>query len=285
MKTPHLLFYSRDKEEKEQFISFFKNSTIKFRTCTTAKRLYKNIEKYNITTILTDYDTLLEQFGSIAVAVKILKHLVKDSILIQSLPGQINHSHYQEIDALIDKKLPISSRFDEVAMYWESYTLVNNEWDRLESITVESLDSVNAGIQDRKITSLLAQLMEYKSIFSEFENVIENNFLKTEREVLEQAGKVIQKYKGFHDENWDDFFSHFISVYPGFFDALTQKSDRLTNENLKICAYIKMGVTNKEIADKMGIQTQSLLQSQSRIKKKLGLATDTTLRQYIKVTF
>ena len=82
-------------------------------------------------------------------------------------------------------------------------------------------------------------------------------------------------------EDWEEFLSHFVLVHPDFIQKIRNRCPHLSNDNLKMCAYIKMGVTNKEIANKMGVKAQSLQQNQSRIKKRLGLDKDQTLRQYI----
>ena len=42
------------------------------------------------------------------------------------------------------------------------------------------------------------------------------------------------------DNEWDKFKMHFEKVHPNFFEKLKQKCPDLTDENLKLCAYIKM---------------------------------------------
>jgi len=58
-------------------------------------------------------------------------------------------------------------------------------------------------------------------------------------------------------------------------------SSDLTEENLKICAYIKMGMTSKQIAQLMNVVKGSVDKSLQRLKKKLQLSEDESLKSFI----
>ena len=49
-------------------------------------------------------------------------------------------------------------------------------------------------------------------------------------------------------DSWDTFIHKFEDVYPNFFEKIKSSFDGLTVNQLKICAYIKVGMDNKEIA-------------------------------------
>lgn len=84
------------------------------------------------------------------------------------------------------------------------------------------------------------------------------------------------------DEQWENFKLHFEKVHPQFFDKLKQKCSGLTEENLKICAYLKMGMTNKQIANILNVIPDTIITSRNRLKKKLKIPKEENLNSFIR---
>jgi DNA-binding NarL/FixJ family response regulator len=84
------------------------------------------------------------------------------------------------------------------------------------------------------------------------------------------------------DEEWDNFKMHFDKVHPYFFEKLKQWCSDLTEENLKMCAYFKIGMTTKQIAQLLHVIPRSVLISRYRLKKKLQLPEDKDLSDFIR---
>ncbi|WP_228404809.1 helix-turn-helix transcriptional regulator [Chryseobacterium wanjuense] len=55
----------------------------------------------------------------------------------------------------------------------------------------------------------------------------------------------------------------------------------LTTNDLRICALIKLNLTNKEIVQYENISVRTIETKKYRIKKKLGLDTNTDLNKWI----
>jgi DNA-binding NarL/FixJ family response regulator len=83
------------------------------------------------------------------------------------------------------------------------------------------------------------------------------------------------------DKEWKTLTKHFEEVHPDFFKKLKERCQDLTNENLKICAYIKIGITNKQIAALINITHDSFHVNKSRLRKKLGLADSERLDDFL----
>ncbi len=82
-------------------------------------------------------------------------------------------------------------------------------------------------------------------------------------------------------EEWEQVTRHFEKIHPEFFECLRQRCPALTPGELKQCAYVKLNLSNKEIAGLLNIAATSVKVSHYRIKKKLDLAEDEALRDYI----
>ena len=63
--------------------------------------------------------------------------------------------------------------------------------------------------------------------------------------------------------------------------SLKEKHSNLTANELKLCAYLRMNLSTKEIAQLMNISIRGVEISRYRLRKKLQLATETSLFDYL----
>ena len=68
-----------------------------------------------------------------------------------------------------------------------------------------------------------------------------------------------------------NFEIEFAKIYPNFTKKLVQLNEQLTYTEVKICMYIKMNFSNKQILDLMHISESTLSNLRSNIRKKLNL--------------
>lgn len=83
------------------------------------------------------------------------------------------------------------------------------------------------------------------------------------------------------DEQWDQFKRHFESVHTGFFERLSERFPTLTPNELKLCAYLRMNLSSKEIAQMLNISIESVTTKRYRLRKKLQLESEDNLGSYI----
>jgi tetratricopeptide (TPR) repeat protein len=83
------------------------------------------------------------------------------------------------------------------------------------------------------------------------------------------------------DEQWEQFKKHFESVHTGFFAHLIRRYPALSQNELKLCAYLRMNLSSKEIAQMLNIEMDSANTKRYRLRKKLGLETDDNLLAFL----
>ncbi len=83
------------------------------------------------------------------------------------------------------------------------------------------------------------------------------------------------------DEQWEQFKRHFESVHAGFFARLNRQFPDLTQNELKLCAYLKMNLSTKEIAQMLNIEVDSATTKRYRLRKKLKLESDNNLVSFL----
>jgi tetratricopeptide (TPR) repeat protein/DNA-binding CsgD family transcriptional regulator len=77
------------------------------------------------------------------------------------------------------------------------------------------------------------------------------------------------------------FEKQFEDVYPGFFNKLVKSSKRLTQGDLRLCAFLRLNQTTKEIAQMTGVSIRTIESQKYRLKKKLNMSDKDSLITFI----
>jgi ligand-binding sensor domain-containing protein/DNA-binding CsgD family transcriptional regulator len=116
------------------------------------------------------------------------------------------------------------------------------------------------------------------------------------KDELQRLNKVVEEDKSFDaikkmikaldeddkmDEDWEHFTIHFDKVHNDFFIALKKQHANLTPSELKLCAYLRMNLSTKEMAQLMNISVRGVEISRYRLRKKLQIPTETNLFNYL----
>ena len=77
------------------------------------------------------------------------------------------------------------------------------------------------------------------------------------------------------------FEKQFEEVYPGFFKDLIARSSHLSQNDLRLCAYLKMNQSTKEIAQLSGVSIRTIESQKYRLKKKFNLSKEENLIHFL----
>ena len=103
----------------------------------------------------------------------------------------------------------------------------------------------------------------------------------------EQSSKAIQKLiqklqaEEVQDENWEHMMMHFNQVHSGYFEKLKSTYPKLTPKDLKMCAYLRMNLTTKEMTSLLNVTTRGVEASRYRLRKKFALDKDKNLTEFL----
>lgn len=84
-----------------------------------------------------------------------------------------------------------------------------------------------------------------------------------------------------NDNYWDQFAGHFDQVYGNYLSLLKARFPALTPTDLKLCAYLRVNLSSKEISQLMNISVRGVEIGRYRLRKKLGINTDETLFDFL----
>lgn len=98
--------------------------------------------------------------------------------------------------------------------------------------------------------------------------------------IARQIGRIVNQNLRM-DKNVDELQS-IADVHPLFFNALQNRAgNTLTRLDLKYCSYILMGMENKDMATRLGVDPKSIRMTRYRLKQKLKLNKQDSLDQFI----
>ena len=83
------------------------------------------------------------------------------------------------------------------------------------------------------------------------------------------------------DEEWDNFNFYFDQVHQRFVENLKNKYPNLSKNDFKLCAFLRMNLSSKEIAPLLNISVRGVEISRYRLRKKLGLERQTNLNDFL----
>lgn len=135
---------------------------------------------------------------------------------------------------------------------------------------------------ERELAANTMYLSENKQVLKDL--IAELNDLKNGKTVnVEKIAELEKKIKSvFKNENdWEKMIIHFEKVYPDFFKKLRIINPKLTKNELKHCAYIRIKLNNKETAQILGVEPSSVKTTRYRLKKKFNLGVDDDLNEFI----
>jgi ligand-binding sensor domain-containing protein/DNA-binding CsgD family transcriptional regulator len=107
--------------------------------------------------------------------------------------------------------------------------------------------------------------------------------LKPALDHKEKVSELIQMVDNQMDADvyWEQFQYNFDQVYMNMLTRLKEKYPDLTRTNLKLCAYLRLNMSSKEIASLMNVTLSGIDKARNRLRKKLGIQPTDDLSDFL----
>nr|WP_294773796.1 LuxR C-terminal-related transcriptional regulator [uncultured Flavobacterium sp.] len=107
--------------------------------------------------------------------------------------------------------------------------------------------------------------------------------LESENEIsnLKSSIKKSIKINAINKNEWESFEKNLHQSNEEFVQRLSKKYPELTSKDIKLCIYLKMNLSSKEIAPLMNISFRGVELHRYRLRKKLGLTSDASLTKFM----
>ncbi len=98
---------------------------------------------------------------------------------------------------------------------------------------------------------------------------------------LKSSIKKSIKINAINKNEWESFEKNLLQSNEEFVQRLSKKYPILTSKDIKLCIYLKMNLSSKEIAPLMNISFRGVELHRYRLRKKLGLTSDDSLSKFM----
>jgi hypothetical protein len=113
--------------------------------------------------------------------------------------------------------------------------------------------------------------------------LLDLNNTQTQSDQKEVIGRVVRDLRKTMENNiWEEFESRFHQMNSGFFQKLQGINPGLTPNERRLCAFLSLNMSSKEISAITGQSPESLKKARMRLRKKLNLTnSDTNLVSFL----
>ncbi|PYF74371.1 ligand-binding sensor domain-containing protein [Pedobacter nutrimenti] len=138
--------------------------------------------------------------------------------------------------------------------------------------------------QTSELASSALNLVQQKEFLAKVKDELQH-LQRSGKEAVEVSEiKKIQRMLTGEDklnEQWQQFFIHFDKVHAGFLSLVKERYPTINQQELKLCAYLIMNLSSKEIAQLMAISVRGVEISRYRLRKKLQIPTEMNLFEFL----
>jgi DNA-binding CsgD family transcriptional regulator len=136
--------------------------------------------------------------------------------------------------------------------------------------------------KESKLSGLNMEVIQKEEKITKLKDNISGIIQIAPEKVSKELSKVLEFIKNELDAgNHDDFEKHFDEAHNHFLKRLKSDYPDLTPKDLKICAYLKMNLTSKEIANLLNMTVRGVENARYRIRKRLHLDASDNLTEWI----
>ena len=146
-------------------------------------------------------------------------------------------------------------------------------------IKARNVDLVNQALEkelsfkNKELSINLMAMMKKNEMLAD----ISSRLIQIEKEAINDETKnAITKIrhelrKGADEKLWKEFSARFQEVHSGFYEALLENFPDLTQNELKLCAFLRLNMSTKDISELTGQSKLTLENARYRLRKKLGI--------------
>ena len=159
------------------------------------------------------------------------------------------------------------------------------EKDNQAKIQIEIQLKNDLKVKNRQLTTFSLSSIKHvnttKDIILKISKIIYNEPIKQSTKA--ELSQVIEQMKrNLIKNDWKEFKTYYEQAHPSFYESLFYKHPDLTANEEKLCAFISLGLSTKDIASLTFRQLKSIDSARLRLRKKLNIDSDISIFDYLK---
>ena len=127
-------------------------------------------------------------------------------------------------------------------------------------------------IRNKELTTFVMGMIRKNEIISQIVDILKKNKESLENQGSHITSKIIKDLYSLQDESvWEEFEMRYEKVHSRFYEKLQKNYPSLSPNERRLCAFLKLNMTTKEIASITGQGVRSIEVARTRLRKKLNL--------------
>ena len=182
-----------------------------------------------------------------------------------------------------ERKLNLQQvKFDQEQKRLEELHQLKLEKREKEIIKLQNEKLANeVKFKNRELANASMHLVERDSALVKVKDELQKLYKKTGNNHDIKKTLLLLKDVEQNNLNWEQFASHFNEVNNDFLEKLKAQHPSVSNTDIKVCTYLKLNLSTKEIAQLMNISVRGVEISRYRLRKKLKISNGQTLNDFL----
>lgn len=157
---------------------------------------------------------------------------------------------------------------------FDSITLSLKKEELIQEINLKNQELANLSMHLIERGKLISKVRE--EIQAIVKNELQPNQSSNFRSILRMLADAEKQ-----EDDWEQFAIHFDEVHRNFLSLLKSEFPVLSTTDLKLCAYLRLNLSSKEIAQSLNITVKGVEVSRYRLRKKLNLSKEINLTDFL----
>jgi len=154
---------------------------------------------------------------------------------------------------------------------------------KLMKLKTEQLEQ-ELELKNRELANVAANIVYKNELLNNLQdelfNLKDKNGNKLSADQLQKVNKLMDNARS-DERDWDIFEKSFNESHENFFKKLKADYPSLSPNDLKLCAYLRLNMSSKDIASLLNITTRGVEIRRYRLRKKFSLPTDKNLTEFL----
>lgn len=139
--------------------------------------------------------------------------------------------------------------------------------------------------RNRELTSYTLYMVKTNEFISDINEELKHLLLelnpkdRSHKQHLQQILSKLQQQNT--TNNWNEFRYYFEQVHPSFYENLEKRYPDLTIKEKRLCAFLRLGLSSKDISAITFKEVRSVESARNRLRKKLGMTPDGNLTEFL----
>lgn len=138
-------------------------------------------------------------------------------------------------------------------------------------------------LKERELVSFLLQLSQKNELIALTTKQLKSVALGNTKNIQQKLAGLLDTLENIPDTHvdWDMVALQLEKLHPGYLDRLQAKHPNLSPKEKKLCAYLRLDLSSKEIAGLQNLNAKSVEIARVRLRKKIKLAREVRLAKYL----